>query len=192
MKPYRLLLPLFGLLLMAPIAAAEVIVIEAPWLVGTVTPASPPLNGSIELPAGATLVLSASLHLSGVATEGTFQCFDDPEVYPAPVVVEGFFTNDCIGQVSGAFRAEIQDVVGEVTLEVPVTWTSFAGDPAPWSCWLDEPVSVEVYWAYGLVGICFWVDPPTLEITEARFEIEVEQAVPVLPVSWSAVKTVYR
>ncbi len=187
-------LALFFALFLAPPAAvaSETLVIEAPWLVGTVTPHAV-FNGVLVLPDDVTTVLGASLEVSGLATEGTIICIDDPNVYPASVAVATDFFNACTSAVSGYFHWEVEDLTGEVTLSAPVVWHPFGGgSPAPWSCWVGQPVNVQLYWAYGLIGICGFGDLPSFEITEARFVVEVERVVVSSAATWSTVKARYR
>lgn len=183
---------LCGLLAAAPAIAGEMIEIEAPWLTGAVTPHVEGPAGTIVLPDGIAVVLGAEIELSGLAVEGTITCLDDPEIYPAPVGVEVFITNACIGQVPGYFAAEILDILGAGTFAGPVIWIPFGDDPAPWSCWIDEPLNVSLSWAYGLPGICDYVDVPSLDITEGRFVVEIDPAIAVTIESWGAVKAYYR
>jgi hypothetical protein len=192
MKRILTFLLLVSLLAAMPAAAGEMIVVEAPWLTGPVTPYGPELAGTIVLPGDIAVVLSASVELSGLAVEGTFTCLDDPAVYPAPVGIEVYIGNACIDQVPGYFAAEILDVVGEGTFAASVIWIPFAGDPAPWSCWVDEPLHVSLAWAYGLIGICDYVEMPSLDIAEGRFIVEIDPAIAVTVESWGAVKAFYR
>ncbi len=182
------ILTVLGLVFSAPAMASEIIVVEAPSLVGLVTPEDI-VSGTIELPDGVDAVLSVSLELTGMATEGTIECDGVP--YPAEVMVIAFAANDCISQF-GWFDVESPELVGEVTVDLPFVWHPWHDDPAPWSCWIDEPLYVEIDWALGYPLPCHFVDLPSFDITAARFLVEVEGYTPVDGGSWGAVKALYR
>jgi len=127
------ILTVLGLVFSVPAGASEIIVVEAPSLVGLVTPEDV-VSGTIELPDGVDAVLSVSLELTGMATDGTIECDGVP--YPAEVMAIAFASNSCINQF-GWFDAESPELVGEVTIGLHFVWHPWHDDPAPWSCWID-------------------------------------------------------
>ncbi len=182
------ILTVLGLVFSVSAGASELIIFPAPSLVGLVTPEDV-VSGTTELPGGIDAVLSVRLLLTGMATGGTIECDGVP--YPAEVMVIAFASNSCISQF-GWFDAESPELVGEVTIGLPFVWHPFHDDPAPWSCWIDEPLYVEIDWALGYPAPCHFVELPSFDITWALFVVEIEGGTPVESGSWGAVKALYR
>ena len=191
MKIRALLCLLPCLVLAGPGAANELVVIEAPSLVGLMTNIDG-LSGVVELPGIAGTVLSATLELSGVAQGGMLQC-PDGSSQPWWVFPGAEFDNGCIDLVPGLFFAEFGAVEGEITVQAPVLWTPSEGDAAPWHCWSGGQLTVALACVWGLPTNGCTPDPaPDFEITGARLILEVQPPVSTAAVSWGEVKAVYR
>ena len=195
MKCHLSFLALFGLLLAASAAgASEIIVIEAPSLIGTVTPAQW-ISGTVDLPGDVETVLSARLELSGYAEAGVIHCPGHPP-YPSTVIIFAYFDNSCI--VDGYFYAHFQDsdgqeeLEGEVEVSGEVVWWPFMGSEAPWWCWIDGQLTIDIHDALGYPLPCHGDPDPFLEITAARLILEVEPVIPTQAMSWGALKSFYR
>ncbi len=196
MKRHLLSLVLFGLLLTAPTArASEIIVIEVPSLIGTVSPMEW-ITGTVTLPGNIEAVLSASLELSGHAAPGVIYCPDQPP-YPSWVYIGARFRNSCINSVPGNYWAWLcdsdgqYDLEGEVEISGPVVWDPFMGSEAPWWCWTGQ-LSIEVWDYAGYPLPCHGDPDPFLEITSARLILEVEPIIPTQAMGWGALKSLYR
>lgn len=191
MKCRALLCLLPCLVLFGPGFANEIVVIEAPSLVGLMTNLDG-LTGVVELPGIDGTVLGATLELSGTAHGGTLHCPDGSTV-PWWVFPGAQFGNDCIDLIPGVFDAEFDAVEGTITVQAPVLWTSAQGHGAPWNCWNGTALTVALACVWGLPTNGCTPDPaPDFEITGARLILEVQPPVSTAAVSWGAVKAVYR
>lgn len=191
MRNRVLLLSLLCLLLAVPAGASEIIVIDAPSLIGIMTNLEG-ISGTIELPGDVLAVLSATLELSGYAESGILWPPDGSST-PWWVFPYAVYSNGCINGVPGMFYSEFDAVEGEILIQAPVLWWSSQGYEAPWFCWIGGELAISLNCMWGLPTDGSVADPePFFEITGARLILEVEPPTPTVPMSWGEIKAVYR